>query len=261
MLYNFKKYVIIEVYKYKKGCATFMKRNVLKKFEKSNKKVNNSYGMYVFLICGVLIATIAFICSQNSEANTVNAEGKVTTPTITVINKEEAENSKIGYIEKEIDMPKEYFSGMSARIAHLDEQYVVQATITEKATTSKEDTSLLEKVVYAESRGEPEDGKIAVVNVILNRKEAPEEVYPNSISEVVFDTRFNTIQFECAGNNEIWAGSRVVTQDDITEDIQDAVEKAISGENPIGDRTNFHRYNPETCNHKDQIVIGNHVFY
>ncbi len=95
----------------------------------------------------------------------------------------------------------------------------------------------------------------------MNRVKAPEEVYPNSVHDVVFDRRFGAIQFECAANEEIWAGTRIVTADDITENLEDAVMKALSGENTIGDRTNFHRYNPEKCNHENQIVIGNHVFY
>ena len=253
-----------------------MKRNVLRKFKKNLKEFNDSYGRfnhyydrfnhpygrYVFLVIGVLIVTIVYICSQNNETNTVKAEEKAITQ-IYPVNPEEAENSQIGYIEKEIDTSKEYFSGMSARIAHLDEPYVVQATISENEAVSAEedDILLLEKTVYAEARGEPEDGQIAVINVIMNRVKAPEEVYPNSVHDVVFDRRFGAIQFECAANEEIWAGTRIVTADDITENLEDAVMKALSGENTIGDRTNFHRYNPEKCNHENQIVIGNHVFY
>ena len=239
-----------------------MKRNVLRKFKKNLKEINDSYGRYVFLIVGVIIATVLFIFSQNNETSTVEAEGKVITQIYTV-DLEESESSQIGYIEKEIDMTREKSSGMSARIAHLDEQYVVQDTISESEVVSTEEDSvlLLEKTIYAEARGEPENGRIAVANVILNRKEAPEELYPNSIHDVVFDRRFGIIQFECAHDDEIWAGDRVVTEKDITEEIENPVMKAILGEKPIGDRTNFHRYDSETCNHENQIVIGNHVFY
>ncbi len=238
-----------------------MKRNVLKKFRKTLEELNNRYGRYVFFIVGVIVVTIVYLLSNDNGTATASAEESFTTSVIYPMNLEESESSQIGYTDKEIGISDETYLGMSARIAHLDEPYVVQAIQNETVSTEEGAVLLLEKTVYAESRGEPEEGQIAVVNVILNRVEAPEEVYPNSVHEVVFDRRFNTIQFECAGDGEIKAGDRIVTAEDITENLKIAVEKALSGENPIGERTNFHRYDPEKCHHKDQIVIGNHVFY
>lgn len=238
-----------------------MKRNVLKEFRKTWRESNNRYGRCVFLIVGVIVVTIVYLLYNDNETTTASAEESLTTSIIYPMNLEESESSQIGYTDIEIGISDENYLGMSARIAHLDEPYVVQAIQNETVLAEEDAVLLLEKTVYAEARGEPEEGQIAVVNVILNRVEAPEEVYPNSVHEVVFDRRFNTIQFECAGNGEIWAGDRIVTAEDITENLEDAVAKALSGENTIGDRTNFHRYNPEKCHHKDQIVIGNHVFY
>lgn len=254
-----------------------MKRNVLKKFRKTLKELNNHYGRYVLLIVGVIVATILYLLSNDNKTATASAEEGFIASVIYPMNLEESESSQIGYTDKEIGISDETYLCMSARIAHLDEQYVVQATQSETVSAEEDGVLLLEKTIYAEARGEPEEGQIAVVNVILNRVEAPEEVYPNSVYEVVFDRRFNTIQFECTicaecqrndtlceickRCNEIWAGDRIVTAEDITENLEDAVEKALSGENTIGDRTNFHKYNPEKCNHEDQIVIGNHVFY
>lgn len=241
-----------------------MKRNVLKKFRKTLEELNNRYGRYVFFIVGVIVVTIVYLLSNDNGTATASAEESFTVSVIYPMNLEESESSQIGYTDKEIGISDETYLGMSARIAHLDEPYVVQAIQNETVSTEEDAVLLLEKVVYAESRGEPEKGQIAVVNVILNRVEAPEEVYPNSVHDVVFDRRFDTIQFECAANEEIWSGhnkSFIVTAEDITENLVDAVEKALSGENPIGKRTNFHRYDPEKCHHKDQIVIGSHVFY
>lgn len=238
-----------------------MKRNVLKKFRKTLKELNNHYGRYVFLIVGVIVATILYLLSNDNKTATASAEESFIASVIYPMNLEESESSQIGYTDKEIGISDETYLCMSARIAHLDEQYVVQATQSETVSAEEDDVLLLEKTIYAEARGEPEEGQIAVVNVILNRVEAPEEVYPNSVHDVVFDRRFNKIQFECAADEEIWSGGRIVTADDITKNLEDAVAKALSGENTIGDRTNFHKYNPEKCNHEDQIVIGNHVFY
>lgn len=72
-----------------------------------------------------------------------------------------------------------------------------QKTLKNKKTTKKsnikkvsrgdferEDILLLEKVVENEAGGEPYEGKVAVVNVILNRMRSGK--FPSSIREVIF---------------------------------------------------------------------------
>lgn len=54
---------------------------------------------------------------------------------------------------------------------------------------------LLAMVVYREARGEPEEGRRAVVEVILNRVRSP--LFPNTIDGVVYQS--NPVQFACAG--------------------------------------------------------------
>lgn len=54
---------------------------------------------------------------------------------------------------------------------------------------------LLAMVVYREARGEPEDGRRAVVEVILNRVRSP--LFPDTIDGVVYQS--NSVQFACAG--------------------------------------------------------------
>ena len=54
---------------------------------------------------------------------------------------------------------------------------------------------LLAMVVYREARGEPEEGRRAVVEVILNRVRSP--LFPDTIDGVVYQS--NPVQFACAG--------------------------------------------------------------
>ena len=54
---------------------------------------------------------------------------------------------------------------------------------------------LLAMVVYREARGEPEEGRRAVVEVVLNRVRSP--LFPDTIDGVVYQS--NPVQFACAG--------------------------------------------------------------
>ena len=55
---------------------------------------------------------------------------------------------------------------------------------TQQVAQSSSDLYLLAKTVYAEARGEPYEGQVAVAAVILNRDESPD--FPNTIAEVVY---------------------------------------------------------------------------
>lgn len=59
----------------------------------------------------------------------------------------------------------------------------------------------LARIIFAESRGEPMKGKIAVGNVVLNRVRS--SAYPNTIYGVIFDKRFG-IQFAPVANGTIY---------------------------------------------------------
>ena len=59
----------------------------------------------------------------------------------------------------------------------------------------------LSRIISAESRGEPLEGKIAVGNVVLNRVNSP--LFPNSIYDVIFDGRWGG-QFEPVRNGTIY---------------------------------------------------------
>jgi len=59
----------------------------------------------------------------------------------------------------------------------------------------------LSRIINAESAGEPLEGKIAVGNVVLNRKASP--AYPNTIYGVIFDRKGGT-QFTPAATGTIY---------------------------------------------------------
>ena len=118
---------------------------------------------------------------------------------------------------------------------------------------TKEDLDLMAKIVYAESKGEPYEGKVAVASVILNRVLSPG--FPNSIKEVILQPN----AFSCVIDGEI----NVIP----TEECYNAVYDAIKGNDPTNEALFF--YNPDiaTCSwmqdveKADSKYIGQHVFF
>ena len=111
----------------------------------------------------------------------------------------------------------------------------------------------MSEIVYAESKGEPFEGKVAVASVILNRVLSPK--FPDTVEGVIFQP----YAFSCVINNEI----NVLP----TQECFDAVYEAINGNDPTREALFF--YNPEiaTCTWMQQVdktnitPIGNHVFF
>lgn len=118
---------------------------------------------------------------------------------------------------------------------------------------TEDDVNLMAKIVYAESKGEPYEGKVAVASVILNRVLSPG--FPSSISEVVFQPN----AFSCVVDGQI-----SVTP---TEECYNAVYDAIEGNDPTNEALFF--YNPAiaTCSwmqdveKADSKAIGQHLFF
>ncbi len=123
----------------------------------------------------------------------------------------------------------------------------------EEIGITQDDIDLMAKLVYAESRGEPFEGKVAVASVVLNRLLNPG--FPNSIKGVIFQTN----AFSCVRDRDIKANP--------DQSCYDAVYEAINGKDPTNEALYF--YNPAiaTCSwmkqtqKKDTKSIGNHVFF
>lgn len=112
------------------------------------------------------------------------------------------------------------------------------------------DLNLLARCIYAEARGEPYAGQVAIAAVILNRVEHPG--FPNTIAEVVYQP---------------WAFTAVQDGQINLEPNQtayNAARDALNGWDPTYGCTFY--YNPATATSKwifqKEIVtrIGNHVF-
>lgn len=109
-----------------------------------------------------------------------------------------------------------------------------------------DDVEWLAKIVHAEAQGEPMNGKIAVANVILNRVES--ELFPNSIYNVIFDTKYG-VQFTPVANGTIYNNP--------SNESYLAVKKAFRGVNFAGDSLYF-------CNpliSTNFWIINNRMFY
>lgn len=112
------------------------------------------------------------------------------------------------------------------------------------------DHRLLAKCVYAEARGEPYKGQVAVAAVVLNRMASAS--FPNTVSGVIYQSG----AFSCVSN-----GSINNTPD--SSCIRAALD-ALNGWDPTGGCLYY--YNPKTAQDQwifsrtVQTVIGNHSF-
>lgn len=120
---------------------------------------------------------------------------------------------------------------------------------------SARDIDLLARLVYAESRGEPYIGQVAVAATVLNRVNSP--LYPNTIPEVIFQKVNGLYQYCTVQDGQIYMTPN--------ETARRAVQDAIGGWDPTGGAIGF--YNPaKTTNawvrsRPITTIIGNHIFY
>ncbi|MFP4698117.1 MAG: cell wall hydrolase [Eubacteriales bacterium] len=97
-----------------------------------------------------------------------------------------------------------------------------------KYNYTDEDVYWLSRIVNAEAKGEPFEGKVAVANVVINRKKSYQ--FPNSIKEVIFDTK-SGVQF-----TPIKLGTIYNTP---SEECIQAAREALEGNNNIGESLYF----------------------
>ena len=97
-----------------------------------------------------------------------------------------------------------------------DEEYVeVFKDNNQMLYLTQSDIYLMSQVVYAESKGEPYEGKVAVASVILNR--ALNNGFPDTIQDVIFQPK----AFSCIVDGSIDV--------EPTQECFDAVYDALSG--------------------------------
>lgn len=122
-------------------------------------------------------------------------------------------------------------------------------------TYSDSDLYWLSRIINAESAGEPNIGKIAVGNVVINR--VLSEDYPNTIYDVIFDMNYG-VQFQPVLNGSIY---NVPSQSSII-----AAKIALEGENVVENSLFFLNENIATNfwivqNRPYFTTIGQHSFY
>ena len=115
---------------------------------------------------------------------------------------------------------------------------------------SSSDVTLLARLVYAEARGEPYKGQVAVAAVVLNRVRSSE--FPNTIAGVIYQKN----AFSCVSDGQI----------NLTPNAESkrAAQDALGGWDPSGG--SLYYYNPNTApdswifSRTTVTVIGNHRF-
>lgn len=130
---------------------------------------------------------------------------------------------------------------------------------------SESELKCLATAIYFEARGEPEDGQLAVAQVVINRLKNP--AYPNTICGVVYQNkhRRNRCQFSfaCDGRSDritdmtSWKEAQELAQ----ETVDQPSETFLAD---VGSSTHYHAtyVNPRWARRMTKAdKIGRHIFY
>ena len=118
------------------------------------------------------------------------------------------------------------------------------------STTNSSNLNLISRFVYAEARGEPYTGQVAVAAVILNRVKS--SLFPNTVSGVVYQSG----AFTCVSDGQINLSPDATAKK--------AAQDAINGWDPTYGALYY--FNPNTAtsawiwSRPMTITIGNHRF-
>ena len=131
----------------------------------------------------------------------------------------------------------------AAAIAAASENAVPE--VTEEEAASTEEAAAEAALVFYEANTESDVGKVAVVNVVLNR--IASSSYPGTVEGVIYQRS----QFQPAR----YCGS-MAKAESAPASCYAAVDAALSGSNPVGDALHFMRKE-----YHSGYVIGNHAFW
>ena len=132
----------------------------------------------------------------------------------------------------------------------LEAMGIFNSNSTSNNTNYNGDTNLLARLVYAESRGEPYTGQVAVASVVLNRVKSSS--FPNTIAGVIYQSG----AFSVVNDGQI-----NLTPNDTAKK---AAQDAINGWDPSYGAIYY--FNPNTASNKwiwsrpVTVVIGKHRF-
>ena len=126
----------------------------------------------------------------------------------------------------------------------------INASSSSNNSSSTTDLNLLAKLVYAESRGEPYSGQVAVASVVLNRVKSSS--FPNSVAGVIYEKG----AFSVVSDGQINLTPN--------QTAKSAAQDAINGWDPSYGAIYY--FNPNTAtsawiwSRPLTVVIGNHRF-
>ena len=128
--------------------------------------------------------------------------------------------------------------------------YTSSTTTSTSTTTNTNDLNLLSRIIYAESRGEPYSGQVAVGAVVLNRVKSSS--FPNSVAGVIYQT----------GAFDAVSDGQINMSPDTTS--KKAAQDALNGWDPSYGAIYY--FNPATATNKwiwsrpMTVTIGKHRF-
>ncbi|MBC8531226.1 cell wall hydrolase [Gehongia tenuis] len=129
-------------------------------------------------------------------------------------------------------------------------------SVAASAGISNQDLYWLARIIEAEAKGEPYEGKVAVGNVVMNRVKSG--IFPNTVYGVVFQYTGSVPQFSPVANGTIYNTPQA-------ESVR-AAEAAYGGVSVVGDCKYF--FNPSKAkgtwivnNCSFYKMIANHAFY
>ncbi len=126
----------------------------------------------------------------------------------------------------------------------------VELTITEAYDGDASELELLATIIYCEAGNQSYEGKVAVGNVVLNRRASAS--FPNDINAVIRSPR----QFSPVGSGKF---DRVLGSGRVPESCYEAAQDAMNGISFVGDCLYFK--NPKIAGAHSGITIGDHVFW
>lgn len=132
----------------------------------------------------------------------------------------------------------------------LEAMGIYSSSNTSTSTNSSSDLNLLARLVYAEARGEPYTGQVAVASVVLNRVKSSS--FPNTVAGVIYQSG----AFSVVSDGQINLTPN--------ETARKAAQDAINGWDPS--YGSIYYFNPKTAtsswiwSRPVTVVIGNHRF-
>lgn len=214
------------------------------------------------------VAVTKEVTTNEIKVTTLSSKAKIVAkptftpiPTRKVEDKHQYENIVLSATPKAkvTKRPKKVKAKKVAKVKGSSKSKVSAAVLKDYASLSAYDRKLMEKMVYAESRGEPYEGQVAVAAVILNRYIFYKK--EKSIEKVITEKG----QFADISN---------VTENMLKEypDCKKAVEEAIKGNDPTREKFSEGArcfYNPKKVSDYQRkkregvpvLIIGHHHFH